>query len=634
MYVTDASTVPAKLEVRGNCKQETREGKNKLLCTESNFTQNGVTVTSVGNKITVKGTATTGFSIPIYSRVDNLGKLDVELNKTYCQTVIADGTIDGNIELNIANDVSNYYSQIKPKSNQTISNEKLYDSEIIKIFLWIANGITVNCTFSIQIEEGTEFTGFEEYGASPSLDYPSPVRALGDNVNMSDKDNINKILATPSNLTVIASSSGGASFYLKAKPNTAYTISREVLGQRFVASTSVEVPAVGTSLTQTIINNDGDAIHIKTSKNDNYLLVYYLYNNTENEEEILSSIKIEEGTEATSYSPYGQGSVEIKKINKNWAKIDTPRTVERGGLSITLDDEDVFTINGTATSNIYINLINITEYQNTTLTNYKLPLKNYKAYFDLISKNNSAVSESNADASLNIRNFGASATGEPAITYCVFGSLIKGNTGIQIKDCNITEDRVVAYLYIPNGAKLDNFKFRFALYNEDEPDTTYVKHEEQSLILDVQQPMLSGDYFVKEADGWKEVHTWNKAVLTGNENWSSQGMSSGLWCYFLIDNMYKTDSITGAYCNIATEKNSSEAYNSSTFCFATTVSGNLAFKVTQYTQLSQWKEYLSQQNTSGNPIYVYYKLATQTKLPCTEAQSNVLDQLNELELTV
>ena len=131
----------------GNHKQATRSGKNKLLCTENNYTKNGVTVTSVGNKITVKGTATAGFSISLYSKDDNLGRLDVELNKTYIETVITDGTFNGNIELNIANSINNYYSQVKPQSNQTKSVEKLYDSEITKIFSWISEGVTLDCTF-------------------------------------------------------------------------------------------------------------------------------------------------------------------------------------------------------------------------------------------------------------------------------------------------------------------------------------------------------------------------------------------------------------------------------------------------------------------------------------------------------
>ena len=38
--------------------------------------------------------------------------------------------------------------------------------------------------------------------------------------------------------------------------------------------------------------------------------------------------------------------------------------------------------------------------------------------------------------------------------------------------------------------------------------------------------MLSGDYFVKETDGWKEVHIWNKLIFTGQENWNKSGSST------------------------------------------------------------------------------------------------------------
>lgn len=76
--------------------------------------------------------------------------------------------------------------------------------------------------------------------------------------------------------------------------------------------------------------------------------------------------------------------------------------------------------------------------------------------------------------------------------------------------------------------------------------------------------MLKGDYFVKETDGWKEVHNWTK-----------------------IDS-YNSESITTDYIS---------------------TTGEL---------------------TTGATIY--YKLATPTKLLCTEAQSAVLEELNNLEL--
>ena len=388
LQVTDASTLPAKLDIRGNQRQATREGYNIWdylsavlssaggLTIEKDYENGYITVNGMPSKDYV--------SIVSTAYITNL--LEDGQRYTLWQENYQNEETAG-IYLQVArtddNGTTRYYS-LSNSATFLVDKSNNASYSIILQTSTVANTKTLsNYKNRYMLYKGTEDKTYELPGASPSLDYPSEVRAVGDN-----------------------------------------------------------------------------------------------------------------------------GSVEIKKINKNWAEIDTSRTVERSGLNIEVDNEGVFTLNGTTTANMYINLINIEEYQNTTLTNYKLPLKKYKAYFDLIQKNNSAVSESNGDASFNIRNFAASSTGEQAISYCVFGGLIKGNTGVQIKDCNITDGRVVAYLYVANGAKLDNFKFRFALYNENETDTTYEKHEEQSYILDIQKPMLLGDYFVKEADGWKEVHTW------------------------------------------------------------------------------------------------------------------------------
>ena len=636
LQVQDASTLPAKLDVRGNQRQEAREGYNVLQNKLTSTTINGVAFTINEDKsITLNGTATNSIIANLltgqYNDNDATSPLIIPDNITnYRLSGCPSGGSWSTYKLDIyAEDDELIATDLGEGANIQKESDTILNLLRVRIIVY-AGAVLNNVTFYPMIIYGAENKPYEQYGASPSINYPSEIKAVGDNVNMFDKDNANKINATPSAGTIIESSNG-KSFYLEIKPNTDYSISRKVVGQRFTASTTTQVPAVGVSTNQNVQNNTGNEIHIKAGENDKYLLVYYLYNDSENEEEILSSIKVEEGEEATAYSPHGQGSVEVKKINKNWVKIDTPRTVERGGLSITLDDEGVFTINGTSTANIYINLINIGEYQNTTLTNYKLPLKKYKAYFDLIQKNNSAVSESNGDASFNIRNFAASSTGEQAISYCVFGGLIKGNTGVQIKDCNITDGRVVAYLYVANGVKLDNFKFRFALYNEDETDTTYEKHEEQSLILDVQQPMLSGDYFVKEADGWKEVHGWNKeffANIINNAIISSNNM------HMTIPNFSNNKALLPANSEIANIF--SNVFKPIAFANIDKVdygigiyyaSDSLVIRIKDCVTLEDYKNALNNED-----FYFYYKLATSTKLPCTESQSNVLDQLNELEL--
>lgn len=195
-------------------------------------------------------------------------------------------------------------------------------------------------------------------------------------------------------------------------------------------------------------------------------------------------------------------------------------------------------------------------------------------------------------------------------------------------------EKGITKLVIYSGSELPtDYEINFSdiilvMGNVAREDIKYVKYQESSYILDIQQPMLSGDYFVKEADGWKEVHTWNKVVLTGNENsWS-----------------WNTDNLQRVSINVANGLNnqSRQMIYSNNFIYG--ASGNnvgigflYASRLYLYypeniTSLEDWKALLQEKYNSGNPVYVYYPLATPTKLACTEAQSNVLDQLNELEL--
>ena len=675
LHVEDASTLPARLEVRGNHTQKTVKGIQILENTNQGTTGWAMSTSPSGlgvmEEVSYLGTRACKFkttaeetSWMYISRNVNLSKL--KNNTTYTlqmdvKTNYNEGTINIYIQdgsaTNILVDfgyVNNVNGERRIKlvatTNDTeIANQILYiglyaldnnsSNELI-----ITNLILVEGDYSDTELEWEEYTGLQ---GSPSPDYPSEVEAVGDNVNMFNVWESGTI----SNSGNIESSDIAirTADFISVKSNTSYTykiydetISNIALFEYDENSNFIKV-MYNLNTEQTIVTSE-------TTRKVKMRIV---------STDLSTKMKFEEGEEATSYSPYGQGSVEVKKINKNWAKIDTPHTVERSGLNIEVDNEGVFTLNGTTTANMYINLINIEEYQNTTLTNYKLPLKKYKAYFDLIQKNNSAVSESNGDTSFNIRNFAASSTGEQVISYCVFGGLIKGNTGVQIKDCNITDNRIVTYLYVANGVKLDNFKFRFALYNEDETDTTYEKYKESSYVLPIQKPMLQGDYFVKEADGWKEVHGWNKYEFTGEENITYYNApnidkaNTALTAYFTIDlpklgendatkkgnvfcncfsNLFDATDLWANSDNEALSKEAVSLQGTLRIRINKTRLTNYSNDMTSTEKVNLMKQYLTEIYNTGNPIYVYYKLATPTKLPCTEAQSNVLDQLNELEL--
>lgn len=193
---------------------------------------------------------------------------------------------------------------------------------------------------------------------------------------------------------------------------------------------------------------------------------------------------------------------------------------------------------------------------------------------------------------------------------------------------NITDIRIYSGSELPTDYEINFSDIILVMGNVAREDIKYVKYQESSYILDIQKPMLSGDYFVKEADGWKEVHCWGKVVLTGNENnWS-----------------WNTDNLQRVSINVANGLNnqSRQMIYSNNFIYGASgsnvgigflyASRLFLYYPENITSLEDWKALLQEKYNSGNPVYVYYPLATPSKLACTEAQSKVLDQLNELDL--
>ena len=616
LHVTDASTLPAKLEVRGNHRQKVTktaenifDGKLELGAWDYN----------------------TGEKVDNSSQMRSTDYIDVE-GQTQISIVKKDGgaftvgiryyaddkTYIGRASINNATDAI----------TTTIVND-IDDTKSVKYAtLTFIHSTDTSEVFAVN--KGADLEWHDFIPDSPSLDYPSPVRAVGDNVNILPNEATSQTegelewtVNTDGSVHVVGTASSNA-LYLKKGTNNTEEVFRFRANKQYKNVGNVDILYQKTDGAYAR-KLKGEIFEYEEDELINKLYLQIPSGETVDETYYPKIVEYHEGMDE-SYSPYEQGSVEVKKINKNWAKIDTPRTVERSGLNIEVDNEGVFTLNGTTTANMYINLINIEEYQNTTLTNYKLPLKKYKAYFDLIQKNNSAVSESNGDASFNIRNFAASSTGEQAISYCVFGGLIKGNTGVQIKDCNITDGRVVAYLYVANGVKLDNFKFRFALYNEDEPDTTYEKYEESSYILDIQKPMLLGDYF--DLERGKEVHHWDTVSFDGTESsWYYTPDANHRFRVFFNNTSLNTPN---QFCSHSKMWSAwGMVFNS--FCVRSPSYAFFNNEAFNEADLEKFKAWLAEQEEAGTPLTYWYE-CEEYELDLTEDQKAILKQLQELEL--
>ncbi len=304
-YVTLEDTAEMKFkkfEVQGNSKQETRSGKNKF---DGNFSQ--------GYDSSGKITSSNQF-------VCNTNLINVEQNKKY--------TISNNLNLKIASIA--YYKDnefVNFKSNVDLNTINIPENvNQIRFNLYREQGLSVSEINMCQLEEGEIATDYEPYGASPSPEYLSKIRNVGDNINLFDKNNAN-ILNSAVDSNGIGTNAGDTykTIYIPCKPNTTYTVSKlyDVAKNRFALGYTNTEPTYSMQVEGYISNANVSNLTITTGKNAKYLLAYvWITGGTSTYQEMLDSIKIEEGIQATAYSPYNCGNTEIIVNNKNLFNID------------------------------------------------------------------------------------------------------------------------------------------------------------------------------------------------------------------------------------------------------------------------------------------------------------------------
>ncbi|HJJ07575.1 MAG TPA: hypothetical protein OIM35_08235 [Clostridiaceae bacterium] len=315
LHITDSAKYSKnKLEISGDLEQENRSGKNKFKIPES---ATGYDVTLTKNEdgtFNLSGTATGNASFLAFVDLDKSG-IKNGASYIFHFTKNLQAGVEFRVEMYNG---TNWLRAIAPNINSTTSTStgtaNATNATKVRFGIFVTSGTTVNIqNLGVQLEEGTTATEFEKYGATPSTKFPSmpvvctgvqKIRQFGE--NWFNKNNISKINAVFGTSSIIANSSG-KSFYIKIEPDT-YTISRKAVGSRFVVGTTANIPKIGETIIERRVSS-GSSITLTTSKNANYLVVYYLYNSSENEQEILDSIQIERGFKATEYKSY------IEEIN-------------------------------------------------------------------------------------------------------------------------------------------------------------------------------------------------------------------------------------------------------------------------------------------------------------------------------
>ena len=604
---------PLKITVNGNQYQETTTGKQLLnpINLNSTRTQSGITFTNNGDgtfNITGTATANTSFSLwnckdiyevghyfGLYSSVAyNVTNWNLTLAVTY-----TDGTstkyITPTIPVNLTNTNVNTVFITLYIPNGTVMNNKN-----VKVMLYKDD--------SVQATEWEEYTGGKP---SPSPDYPQEIETVGDNVNLlnntASTTSINGIDITVfEDKTVLINGT--------ANENVNFVLQKNLLledGKEYTLNSGND--NASSSKFGLYINQYYDkSNHIQASYNSPLKFIYnikskdtnniYVYVNKGStvENELLKP-KLEKGIKATPYSPYGQGSVEVIKRNRNQFDIAEQTRVNNGTTSNYKDG--TFSLVGTATMNWTLLTQNKTPFYlkagEYTVSVYDFNIKeNYSLEFILYHADNTSTK-----MYLDKYNKHRTYTVEKDVT-----GLTVGLSGFKAGDTLDLEFSV----QLEQGSTATNF----------------VEHREETYILPIQQEMLEGDYIDNV-----EYHAWGKIILTGEETWGVENTGR----FRILQNNLpfvckKPSSFTillGNLCNSYIEKTPYDTYNKIQG-FAVDPSGNFTIYDNSYSKnsdLTGFKAMLAEKYNAGNPVVCYLKLATPIELELTDEQSNVQSQL-------
>lgn len=582
IHVEDSSGARCKIGISGNHEQETRNGKNKIEITKTTTTVNGCTHTIKDGTDTLSGTSSTNWAnLIIYSFVGD--------GKTY--TLSGSPSTSKNIFISAHDNVQK--KDLATSKNGSTGTFVATSGNSIDIIICVALNLTLaNELFKPQLEEGSTATEWEQYGASPSPNYLSEIKTVGDNVNL--------FPGWESGTVDVTSGEKRADpWYIRCKDfipivyGVFYTISQ---------INSVNFNSINCSIR--LYDKDkkylgsqyvGDILKQSLTFTVNNLNVKYIIPVASNGKTIpqnaKTNIKLEKGTVATPYSKYGQGCVKVTKCNKNLA------------------------------------IKNVKGYFSTS--DFKIKIDNNSESFLFYAEKGKEYTRS-CKVNLDRNRIGKIDTLDVTQGMTVLN-------GQEINSKKFICDDSGIYIWFVNSTLNDSIKESFQI-EESSTESTFVQHEEQSYIMPVQQEMLVNDYL--DYDNEEEVHVWGKKILTGDEGWRMPSsndsnvvfanLSNTNFCDFNSDtdiqysNHFKHNGIAQGFAAALNKGIGMYSFLDSEGCRYEYI----VVPKTVASSVNKWKEYLKSQYDAGTPVVIYYKQQTPTRLKFTDEQKSVAKELN------
>ena len=617
IHLEDSSNMDFECKLRSESRQETTEGYN-LLNVENDFK-----VTNLeANKV-----------------------VEINLKADVTYTIKCDKIETDNTELKSclfrfqhdSADVANPYARI-PITTKTTTYTPPEDINSVRIYSGTSHNesATTNTTFkNLMIYEGTENKPYELYtgeNPSPSPEYSSKIKNVGDNINILNKE----VVDASNNLRGNALDTGRR---LIANKDGNYTYGafkiggRELLGKTLGIHADIETTggnprisifagnssSLTKSLLQVALSASGTGyVTIPSSLNSELDTISAVLDVTTDARVVAgtyvdyTNLKVQVGSKKVVYSAYNCGSLGVTISNKNLYKIEK-------------------VINDTN----YSKIIYKDENGNVSFSTGGIPLIiaptkiKEKTEYTYILKCQSNVTTEN-----NINFTGIYEDG----TSKLLSANKKKDTNEFIVKFKTDKEKTLAYVtqQYTNSSRTTIITKGTMILEGDylNLEETYEIHQEQEILF----PLVEGQKLYEGSYLAKEIHNKRaQDILTGEEslkNYHSDTSNGFVGFSFIISNKHKKNA--DFLCTHLT-KNSDNVYHNrglggwlpdeDRWCYICVPISILKDVSTPEKQIESMQEYLKEQYNAGTPMIFEYELATEEIIPYTPEQQAVIDKI-------
>lgn len=615
IHIEDSSDARCEIEIGGNHQQDTREGYNQFKITSTSTKSAGITITKVDeSSVSYQGT-TTGLFTHILVEYDGNG---LEITKQMYLKAFGNLT-NAILSVKLIKNGKTESSYVRVSPDLILSAGDVLQ----QIYVQQQNtGILVSGTLQVLLTYyENKDKPYEQYGASPSLDFPSELKAVGDDINIL-------------NDTIFARK-GYYSGIVGATTQKANTTIRLLTDEDINVISNKDITiSLGTDkdLKYNVFEIDENDVIIKNNMSSNnkdktiklqentkkisLMLMWQDANKTITLEDIKDcKIKIAYGTRISNYSYYNCGSAKIDIFNKNFIDIDKLKSLNSRNAYEKYNNVECLKLAG-VTQRYNLNCKQNTQYVfQVDIVGYTYTSKLIGQF--LIAYTDGSTSYMQTDGT-NAGKYSLISKAGKTVKALVWNGYSSGH-----------------FAYIDkNDIQLD----------EATTLTNIVQHEEQSYLVDVQQEMLKGDTFVRKDGKWYEKHCVKTEIMLTFPTTNIE--VCGTFANFQINRniafaVVKNDlKITNVRNDILCDKlkakdnsmwggkeDGIQTYiNSNKFMISIPfedIEKNFGEELTINNYSQAFRKYI---NDNG-PFKIYYLLEEPELVECTEAQNKVLDEI-------